>query len=97
MCDNGTPSLCDQEEITVTVSEVNTAPVAVDDNYITPMNRVLNVLAPGVLTNDSDADLPANTLTVVLVTDIPAGEGPLVLASNVRCILPVDLAQLTYL
>ena len=82
VCDNGTPSLCDQEEITVTVSEVNTAPVAVDDNYITPMNRVLNVLAPGVLTNDSDADLPANTLTVVLVTDIPAGEGTLVLASN---------------
>ena len=82
VCDNGTPSLCDQEEITVMVSEVNTAPVAVDDNYITPMNRVLNVLVPGVLTNDSDADLPANTLTVVLVTDIPAGEGTLVLASN---------------
>ena len=82
VCDNGTPGLCDDEEITVTVSEVNLAPLAVDDAYGTLKNQVLNVSAPGVLGNDSDADLPANTLTAVLVADIPAGEGTLVLASS---------------
>jgi hypothetical protein len=82
VCDNGTPSLCDEEEITVTVTEVNGAPVAVDNAYGTLKNQVLNVSAPGVLGNDTDADLPANTLTAVLVADIPAGEGTLVLASS---------------
>ncbi len=74
--------MCDEEEITVTVSEVNLAPLAVDNAYGTLKNQVLNVSAPGVLGNDSDADLPANTLTAVLVADIPAGEGTLVLASS---------------
>ena len=82
VCDNGTPGLCDEEEIKVTVNEVNVAPVAVDDAYSTLKNQVLNVGAPGVLGNDSDADIPANTLTAVLVTDIPSGEGTLVLAAS---------------
>ncbi|MBP7031560.1 MAG: tandem-95 repeat protein, partial [Anaerolineaceae bacterium] len=82
VCDSGDPVLCDEEEITVTVSEVNIAPVAVDNSYSTLKNQVLNITAPGVLGNDSDADLPANTLTAVLVADIPAGEGTLVLASS---------------
>ncbi|HQK02589.1 MAG TPA: Ig-like domain-containing protein, partial [Anaerolineaceae bacterium] len=81
VCDNGTPSLCDEEEITVTVSEVNTAPSAANDSYSTPKNQVLIVTAPGVLGNDSDSDVPANTLTAVLVADIPAGQGTLILAS----------------
>jgi len=82
VCDNGTPVLCDEEEIKVTVNEVNLAPVAVDDAYSTLKNQVLNVGAPGVLGNDSDADIPASTLTAVLVTDIPSGEGTLVLAAS---------------
>ena len=82
VCDDGTPSLCDEEEITVTVYEVNVAPVAVDDTYATVKNQVLTIVAPGVMSNDTDADLPANTLTAVLVTDIPAGEGILVFAPS---------------
>ena len=56
-------SLSDCETITVTVSEVNTAPVAVPDAYEVMVNGMLEVSAPGVLANDSDADIPADTLT----------------------------------
>jgi len=44
----------------------NTAPVATSDTYSVCKNAALNVAAPGVLANDSDAD--HNTLTAVLVT-----------------------------
>jgi len=42
----------------------NTAPVAVADNYSTPLNTVLTIPATGVLGNDTDADL--NPITAVL-------------------------------
>ena len=45
----------------------NTTPVAVDDNFSTPINTPLNVPPPGVLGNDSDAD--GDPLTVVLNSD----------------------------
>ena len=54
----------DCETITVDVSEVGTAPVGVPDAYEVMVNGMLEVLAPGVLANDSDADIPADTLTV---------------------------------
>ncbi|GAP13486.1 protein containg cadherin domain [Longilinea arvoryzae] len=69
VCDNGNPSLCDQQEITLSVSEVNLAPVAGNDAYSVMVNQTLSVLAPGVLINDGDADLPPNTLTAILVAD----------------------------
>ena len=72
--------LCDQEMITVTVSEVPANPVAAADSYSVTENNVLTVVLPGVLANDTDADLPANTLTAVKVTD-PA-HGSLTLNSN---------------
>src|SRR5439155_25225100 len=43
---------------------VNRAPVAVNDNYNTPVNTPLTVAAPGVLTNDTDAD--GDSLTAIL-------------------------------
>jgi VCBS repeat-containing protein len=49
--------------VTITVNAVNDAPVAVDDAYTTPFETALNVAAPGVLGNDTDAD--GDTLTVV--------------------------------
>jgi len=51
----------------VTVVEVNEAPVAVNDSFLVT-NASLIVAVPGVLVNDSDADLPANGLTADLVT-----------------------------
>jgi VCBS repeat-containing protein len=65
--------LFDCETITVTVSEVNTSPVAVPDAYTIIENRTLTVSAPGVLTNDSDADIPADTLTAILVSGTTHG------------------------
>ena len=49
----------------------NTAPVAVADSYSTPQNTALVQAAPGVLTNDTDAD--SNPLTAVLDTNVTHG------------------------
>src|SRR6056297_3565313 len=57
--------------VTITVGDVNDAPVAVDDSYATDEDVVLAVFAPGVLTNDSDAD--GDALTAVLVSDVSNG------------------------
>ena len=56
----------------------NTAPVAVDDAYETSQNTLLNIPAPGVLANDTDAD--SNPLTAVLVSG--PSNGSLTLNAN---------------
>ncbi|WP_372490092.1 Ig-like domain-containing protein [Chitinophaga sedimenti] len=63
VCDNGTPSLCDTGVVRFSVSAVNDAPVAVDDNVAV----VEDTPATGnVLTNDTDVE--GNALTASLVT-----------------------------
>ena len=52
--------------VTVTVTAVNDAPVAVADSYSTNEDTALTVAAPGVLANDTDVD--GGTLTAVLGT-----------------------------
>jgi hypothetical protein len=52
------------QPFTVTVANVNDAPVAQNDAYNMIQGGTLVVAAPGVLGNDSDAD-PGNTLTAV--------------------------------
>jgi VCBS repeat-containing protein len=52
--------------VSITVSPVNDAPVAVPDAYAVAEGGTLNVAAPGVLTNDTDVDSPS--LTAVLVS-----------------------------
>jgi VCBS repeat-containing protein len=52
--------------VNITVDPVNDAPVAAADSYKTPEDVTLNVAAPGVLGNDTDAD--GTTPTVVLVS-----------------------------
>ncbi|MGV0978557.1 MBG domain-containing protein [Empedobacter falsenii] len=61
-------ALTDEEQITVTVNEVNVAPVAVDDSYITNEDTQLITSTHGILTNDTDSDLPAQPLTALLYT-----------------------------
>ena len=56
----------------VVVQEVNVAPVVANDIYFLT-NSVLTVAAGGILANDSDADLPANTLTALLVSGTTNG------------------------
>src|SRR5206468_1773195 len=53
--------------VTITVTPVNDAPVAVnDDSYTTPEDTQLTVSAPGVLANDTDVD--GDALSAVLVS-----------------------------
>ena len=64
--------------VTITVSPINDAPVAVADAYSTDQNTELSVAAPGVLTNDTDVE--KDVLTAVLETDV--ANGTLVLAAD---------------
>ncbi len=57
---------------TLTVIDVNAAPVAVGDNYCPPENETFTVPAPGVLDNDTDEDEGA-ALTAELVTGVSHG------------------------
>ena len=64
--------------VTIAVSAVNDAPVAVNDSYSTTEDTTLTIAAaPGVLGNDTDVDSP--TLTAVLVTGPSA---PVIFALN---------------
>jgi hypothetical protein len=65
-------------QVKITVTGGNTAPVANADAYSTAVNTTLVVPAPGLLTNDIDAD--GDTLTAVKLGD-PA-HGTLMLSSN---------------
>jgi VCBS repeat-containing protein len=52
--------------VTITITPVNDAPVANDDNYNVNEGGTINFAAPGVLVNDTDPDGPA--LTAILVS-----------------------------
>ncbi len=65
--------------VTITVAEVNVAPVAQPDSYSVAENELLTISAgDGVLSNDSDAD--GDTLTAIRVSDVM--NGGLVLESD---------------
>ncbi len=64
--------------VALTINAVNDAPVAAGDAYTAVENTPLVVSAPGVLSNDSDAD--GDTLSVVLVTN--PTQGTLTLNAN---------------
>ncbi len=57
--------------VTITVTPVNDAPVAVADAYTTDEDTVLTVLAPGILANDTDAD--GDEMTIIPVDDVSNG------------------------
>ena len=57
--------------VTITVTPVNDAPVAVDDAYTMNEKDTLTVAAPGVLANDTDVD--GDTLTAILVDGVQHG------------------------
>ena len=65
----------DNETFCATITVENAAPVAVADSYSTDEDTTLTVPAPGVLANDTDANL--DTLTAVLVDGITPDEGTL--------------------
>jgi large repetitive protein len=53
--------------VSITITPVNDAPVAVDDAYTVAEGGTLTIAAKGILANDSDAE--GNTLTAILVTN----------------------------
>ena len=57
--------------VTIDVTSVNDAPVAVEDAYSTSFETALTVDAPGVLANDTDVE--QDPLTAVLVSDVTNG------------------------
>ena len=68
VCDNGTPVLCDDATVTVTVSPVNDAPVANNDNATTAEDTPVNI---AVLTNDTDIDGTLSAPTIDLNPSLP--------------------------
>ena len=69
--DNGSPALSDAQSLTITVNEVNTAPVlgSIANQTITAGSQLI------VTNSATDADIPANTLTFSLDPGAPAGAG----------------------
>ncbi len=57
--------------VIITVTPVNDAPVAVDDEYTVAEKETLTIGAPGVLANDYDVD--GDTLTAILVDTVTNG------------------------
>jgi gliding motility-associated-like protein len=55
LCDGGTPNLCDTATVFITVTPVNDAPVAVNDNASTNEDTPLTA---SVIANDNDSDGP---------------------------------------
>lgn len=58
--------------VTITISAVNDAPIAVADSYSVDEDGELEISAPGVLSNDTDGD--SDPLTAVLVSGTAHGE-----------------------
>ncbi|HEY3377082.1 MAG TPA: Ig-like domain-containing protein, partial [Armatimonadota bacterium] len=71
--------LLDSNIATVTIT-MNAPPVAVDDEYRTPMNTTLTVVAPGILGNDTDQD--GDPLQAILVTPPAPATGSLTLNAD---------------
>ena len=64
VCDNGFISLCDTGYVTITVTPVNDAPVAVDDTASTDENVPVVINVPF---NDIDVDFNLNISSVTLI------------------------------
>lgn len=58
--------------VTINIAAVNDPPVAVNDAFAVDPGQTLVVPVPGVLTNDTDVDSPAGSLSAQLVSG-PAG------------------------
>lgn len=56
------------QSFTITITPVNDQPTAIADALDTNENEVLSVAAPGLLANDTDVDLPGDSLSAVAET-----------------------------
>jgi VCBS repeat-containing protein len=58
--------------VNITIDSVNDIPIANDDYYITEEDIIINIGAPGILTNDTD--LENDPLTAILISNASNGE-----------------------
>ncbi|MCC9607773.1 Ig-like domain-containing protein [Blastopirellula sp. JC732] len=65
--------LMSSSTVVITITGVNNAPVGTDDAYQVEEDSTLNIPAPGVLENDTDAD--GDSLTVLEINGEPASVG----------------------
>ncbi len=79
VCDDGTPSLCDQALVFIDVLPVNDAPVLLDDNPSTNEDTPVTI---SILTNDNDPDANLNISTLTLNGNPPANQGTVQLNAN---------------
>ncbi|HSP39831.1 MAG TPA: Ig-like domain-containing protein, partial [Gillisia sp.] len=68
---NGNYTECTRNIKVVEPGQANRPPVAGDNEYTVTMNNVLTIPAPGILSNDSDAD--GDTLTALLQANVTNG------------------------
>ncbi|HWI52644.1 MAG TPA: cadherin-like domain-containing protein, partial [Symbiobacteriaceae bacterium] len=66
--------------VTINVTPVNDAPVAVNDTYSTPEDTPLTIAAPGILSNDTDVE--GSALTVVVGSVTSPSKGTVVVNAN---------------
>ncbi|KPJ78417.1 MAG: hypothetical protein AMJ54_03450, partial [Deltaproteobacteria bacterium SG8_13] len=64
--------LADEELVAIDVTDINVAPIAVDDNYEVDEDDTLLVAGPGVLGNDSDAD--QDSLSAIWISNPANGD-----------------------
>jgi len=79
ICDDATPALCDEQSVTLTVTEVNVAPVAQDQSVTTPEDTALDITLVAT-------DVDGNTLTYAIVAQ--PTHGTLTLVGNVATYTP---------
>jgi len=72
----------DTATVFITINPVNDAPEANDDTTTVDEGATLNIAAPGILNNDTDVDLPADTLTVNTIPVTPPTHGTLTLNAD---------------
>jgi hypothetical protein len=78
-----------EKEFEITIQDVNEAPTAVDDTYSTLKNQVLQVAAPGVMSNDEDPDA-GDSLIAVKMSDPDQGSIVLGADGGVSYVPPAD-------
>lgn len=64
---DGTDYAATAKNVNITIEASNTPPVAIADTYSAPQGGTITITAPGVLSNDTDAD--GNTITAVKVSN----------------------------
>jgi VCBS repeat-containing protein len=63
--------------VTISVTPINDAPVAVNNAYSASEDTSLTIAAPGILANDTDIDTPPVLFTAQLETNVPPTAGTL--------------------